>query len=173
MSRVILNHLHFHASQLFIGLTRCNIDLMFLTLGKKSLFNIEGFFNIIFRRETSTALKPKSQKQISDNCLFFFYLLLAETFFCLRPTTIHFKFSFQQCSMSRGILSLIHHKLAWELEVLGARSGSLFEILVAHRHIIGASCTFGSSLASTCLASIFYVYVFMQVFDMNHTISLQ
>ena len=35
------------------------------------------------------------------------------------------------------ILSFVHRKLAWE--VLGAHSGSLFEVLVTCRQIIGVS----------------------------------
>ena len=39
----------------------------------------------------------------------------------------------------QGILLFVHRKLAWQSWVLGACSGSLFEILVTRGQIVGAS----------------------------------
>ena len=57
--------------------------------------------------------------------------------FCRRKyflrTSDNWKFSVfvSKVQKEQGIFLFVHRKLAWELYVLGARSGSLFEILVA------------------------------------------
>ena len=50
-----------------------------------------------------------------------------------------FSFVVSKVQNEQGILLFVHWKLAWESYVLGTCLGSLFEILVAHGWIIGAS----------------------------------
>ena len=50
-----------------------------------------------------------------------------------------FPFVVSKVQKEQGILLFVHWKLAWESYVLGACSGSLFEILVARGQIVGTS----------------------------------
>ena len=85
-----------------------NSDLTFLGL-KGHDFIIKGFSKTIkfIRRhfQTRNFNCTATESKFQDKCLFV-YLLMAEIFFCLRPTTKRFPFSFQMCRMSRKFCCL-------------------------------------------------------------------
>ena len=69
----------------------------------------------------------------------FVYLLPAEIFFCLQPTTKHFPFSFQQCTMRREFCHSFTKSQPENHKFQVPLSSSLIKILVTCGPILGTS----------------------------------